>query len=282
MPIYKPSELLEFLKGLGAVPKKGLSQNFLIDSNIIHKILASANLLPGDLVIEIGPGPGCLTEALVSTDVNVIAIEKDVLLAKALERLQTPETKLQILTADVLECPIERILAEHLKPGQKAKVIANLPYHITTPIITKLIKMRDLISDLVLMVQEEVARRFIGKPCSKEYSSLTVFLHYYSLPQYLFKVSRNCFYPSPKVDSAVVKLSLSEPPKVSNEEHFFRMTRTAFEHRRKMLRRSLNELYAPNLIEQALAKMGKPVTSRPEELNLQELLELFEGMAPQW
>src|ERR1700722_2188267 len=112
MPIYKPSELLDFLKGMGVVPKKGLSQNFLIDNNIIQKILVSANLLPGDLVIEIGPGPGCLTEALISTNVNVIAIEKDVLLAKALERLQTPETKLHILTADVLECPIERILIE--------------------------------------------------------------------------------------------------------------------------------------------------------------------------
>lgn len=279
MPIYKPSELRLFLKGLGIHPQKKLSQNFLIDGNIIRKIASSADIKTEDLVVEIGPGPGALTEALLETGCTVLAIEKDPILANSLKRLAVRFPKLEIVQADVLLCPLNEILLKKLKnPGQKAKVIANLPYHITTPIVTQLVKMHDCISEMIIMVQEEVARRFIGKPGTSDYSSLTVLLDFYSKPKYLFKVSRNCFYPSPKVDSAIVQLVLRPPLHVSNEENFFLMTRQAFQHRRKMLRSSLRELYSPSNVEQTLINLGKTMATRPEELSVQELITLFEKL----
>lgn len=276
MPIYKPSELHEFLNGLGIAPKKGLSQNFLIDGNILRKIAYTAQINPGDIVVEIGPGPGSLTEELLKYKARVIAIEKDTILAQALERLQGDERNLDIYNDDILAFPLEKVLVPLLTEGRKAKVIANLPYHLTTPIIVHLIKQRHLFSSLILMVQDEVAKRFVAVPKTSAYSSFTVFLNFFSTPRYSFTVSRHCFYPAPRVNSAIVSIELKEPPQISNEDAFFIMTRTAFEHRRKMLRSSLRGLYSPNCIEAALAHMKKAPQSRPEELSLLELITLFE------
>ncbi|MBA3815613.1 MAG: ribosomal RNA small subunit methyltransferase A [Parachlamydiaceae bacterium] len=278
MPIYKPSELHEFLDGLGIGPKKGLSQNFLIDGNILRKIASSANLTSDDLVIEIGSGPGSLTEELLKNGAHVIAIEKDNVLASALERLKTDGRRLDIYNADVLTFPFEEILAPLLTGGRKAKVIANLPYHLTTPIIVQLVKLKHLFSSLILMVQDEVARRFVAKPKTSTYSSFTVFLNFYSNPHYSFTVSRNCFYPSPKVDSAIVSIELKEPLHVSNEEEFFVMTRSSFEQRRKMLRGSLREIYPPASIEAALSHIGCSPQARPEELSIEQFIQLFERL----
>lgn len=279
MPIYKPSELHEFLESLGIKPKKALSQNFLIDGNILKKIVAAADANPEDLIVEIGPGPGSLTEILLQTGAQVIAVEKDEKLAKALERLQA-DKRLHIYCGDILDFPLEQVLADFLKPGQKGKVIANLPYHLTTPILVKLVSLNKLFSDLFVMVQEEVARRFTAQPGSSEYSSFTIFLNYHSSPKYNFKVSRNSFYPSPKVDSAVVTFHLQNPPKVSDEELFFKLTRTSFEHRRKMLRSSLKEFYPPQSIMDVLEHLGKSPQARPEELSLEDFLKFFELLNP--
>lgn len=276
MAIYKPSELHQFLNQLGIAPKKGLSQNFLIDGNILRKIVTTAQISSGDLVIEVGSGPGSLTEELLNSGAHVLAIEKDAILAQALERLKTPNNRLEIYNDDILTFPLEKILGPFLSNTHKAKVIANLPYHLTTPIIVQLIKQRHLFSTLILMVQDEVARRFTANPKTSAYSSFTVFLSFYSCPRYAFTVSRNCFYPIPKVNSAIVIFELKEPPHVSNEEAFFVMTRTAFEHRRKMLRSSLREIYQPDMIEHALINIGANPQSRPEELSLNEFIRLFE------
>lgn len=276
MAIYKPTELIHFLDGLGINPKKALSQNFLIDGNIIRKIVAKAQIQPGDVVIEIGPGPGSLTEALLDSGARVIAVEKDTVLARSLERFKGPDRQLEVFCADILDFPIEH----HLKPGQKAKVIANLPYNIATSIITQLVMKHGVIEKLLVMVQEEVARRITAHPSSKEYGSLTVFLDFHSQPRYAFKVSKNCFFPIPNVQSAVVELVLKDPPEVSDEEAFFNMTRTSFEHRRKMLRSSLRDLYLPEHIEKALETIGKSNLSRPEELSLDEFLQLFSLLNP--
>lgn len=276
MPIYKPSELHEFLDGLGIGPKKGLSQNFLIDGNILRKIAETAQVIPGDIVVEIGSGPGSLTEELLKGGAHVVAIEKDTILANALERLKTDGRHLDIYNDDILTFPLEDILTPLLRGGRKAKVIANLPYHLTTPIIVHLIRMRHLFSSLILMVQDEVARRFVALPKTSAYSSFTVFLNFYSKPHYDFTVSRHCFYPSPKVNSAIVSIELKEPPQVSDEDAFFVMTRTSFGHRRKMLRGSLRELYSPASIEAALIGIEKNPQARPEELSLEEFIKLFE------
>ena len=159
MAIYKPSELHRFLEQIGAAPKKRLSQNFLIDGNILKKMVAAAKVEAGDLVLEIGPGPGCLTEQLLGSGAYVIAVEKDPTFATALQRLQQ-QGRLDIYEDDVMAFSFEEALQKRLKPGQKAKLIANLPYHLTTPLLARFVKHFSLFSSLVVMVQEEVARRF--------------------------------------------------------------------------------------------------------------------------
>lgn len=275
MPIYKPTELHQFLESLGISPRKGLSQNFLIDGNILRKIVAAANVTANDLVIEVGPGPGSLTEELLKSGAKILAVEKDAVLAQALERLQTEDHRLNVYCDDILKFPIEAAL-KTFSADEKAKVIANLPYHLTTPIIAQLVTKTHLFSSLVLMVQDEVARRFTATPRTSAYSSFTVFLKFYCRPRYAFTVNNSCFYPRPKVNSAIVVLELKEPPYVSDKEAFFKLTRTSFEHRRKMLRSSLRDLYQSNSIEQALVECGHSPLARPEELSLEDFLKLFE------
>lgn len=276
MPIYKPSELIQFLEGLGIAPRKGLSQNFLIDGNILRKIVQAANVQPGDLVLEIGPGPGSLTELLLQAGAHVIAVEKDVVLAKALERLGDG-TNLQVHCQDVMEFPLEETFKELVK-GRKAKVIANLPYHLTTPIIAMLAPLHEIFSSLTLMVQDEVGRRFTAEPGTSAYSSFTVFLEFYSKPHYSFKVGRNCFFPPPRVDSAVVHLELAPPPLTVNVDKFFEMTRSAFQQRRKMIKVSLKELYTSEKVMSSLERLGLNPQARPEELSLDSFLKLFASL----
>lgn len=276
MPLYKPSELLQFLESLNLRPKKGLSQNFLIDGNIIRKIIQVSHVEEGDIVLEIGPGPGSLTEALLQAKAHVIAVEKDNDLASALKRFKTEENQLDIYCEDVLEFDIKSTLAPLLKSNKKAKVIANLPYHITTPILATLVEMEELFSSITVMVQDEVARRFVAKPNTKDYSSFSLFLQFFSNPYYAFQVSKRCFFPAPKVQSAIVVLQLKTPPQVSSQQAFFIMTRTAFAQRRKMLRSSLDSLYDKNTVSEALESLHLRNDARPENLTLQNWLDLFE------
>ncbi len=273
--IYKPSELIHFLKELGIFAKKNLSQNFLIDGNIISKIVATADITSEDLVIEIGPGPGALTESLLKTGAKVIAIEKDPALAKALIRFQTTQGHLEVFEQDFLTFPLEQLLSERLRQGNRAKIVSNLPYHLTTPIIANLVPLHHLISSLTLMVQKEVADRFVAKKNSSDYSSFTVFLNYFTVPKYCFTIEPTCFYPKPKVRSAVVRLSLIPPLRPVSAD-FFQMTRAAFQKRRKMLRSSLKDLYGCEKIEEALINIGLSKEARPQELLLEEFIEVYD------
>lgn len=275
MPIYRPTELQAFLNRLGIFPKKKLSQNFLIDGNIIRKIVQVSHVTAQDLILEIGPGPGSLTQAILETNAHLFAVEKDPILAKELERLQTSPPKLSIFCDDIMNFSLEKNIAPHLKNNGKAKVIANLPYHLTTPIIANLITRCDLFSTITVMVQEEVAKRFTAIPGTSEYSSFTLFLEFYSKPHYAFTVSRKCFYPIPKVNSAIVFFEL-HPPLLEGEKlnKFFQLTRTAFEHRRKMLRSSLKDFFPPSAIEESLIAIGENPLARPEMLSLQQFLAL--------
>jgi 16S rRNA (adenine1518-N6/adenine1519-N6)-dimethyltransferase len=257
MPLTNPSELLTFLRALGVGSKKGLSQNFLIDGNIVAKILKEASLRPGDTVLEIGPGPGALTEALVAQGAKVYAVEKDPIFAEALKRFKNVE----VFAKDIRDFELSVI-------PEKTKVISNLPYHLTAPILTLLVRRHDLFSTLTVMVQEEVARRMIAKPKTKDYGSLSVFLNFYSQPRYAFKVSRHCFYPQPKVDSAVVALTLEKPPQ--DTEGFLSFVRTAFQYRRKMIKTTLGEP-----IGDILKQLGENPKSRPEDLSLDTFLKVF-------
>jgi len=278
MPLYKPQELFAFLNSLGIRPKKGLSQNFLIDGNILQKITAAAKVSQDDLILEIGPGPGALTECMLNQGCRVIAVEKDFQLGQALERLQTPHNTLSIYCEDILQFPLEQILPTFLKEGQKAKVIANLPYQLTTSILARLAPLNELFSSITVMVQQEVARRFTGSPGSREYGSFTVFLNFFSDSVFNFKVSRQCFFPIPNVESAVMTLKLKKPPAEIDQKQFFTLTRTAFKQRRKMLKSTLRESYEPSLIAEVLTQIGLNPLARPEDLSVENFIELFKKL----
>lgn len=281
MSLYKPSELQKFLDEIGATPNKKLSQNFLIDGNIIRKILLVSNVTPNETVLEIGPGPGALTEALLKAGASVIAVEKDSLFAQSLERFKTSPSDLEVHCSDILTFPLEPAILPRLSPDSKAKVIANLPYHLTSPILGKLVPLHYLFESITVMVQQEVAMRMTATSGSSDYSSFSIFIRAYSTPSYAFTVSRNCFYPVPNVDSAIVTLTLRKPPLASHEvDTFFKIVRSGFQQRRKMLRSSLKNMFPPNLIEEALTAIGESPLARPEELSLEKFLELHKILSP--
>ena len=273
MALYKPSELHQFLSEMGIKPKKGLSQNFLIDGNILHKMVDKTELKEGETVLEIGPGPGVLTEALLAKGAFVIAIEKDAKLGAYLKRLQNG--KLTILIDD-----FQNIRLAHLLNGKKVKVIANIPYSLTGMIIQELLPKREMIETIHIMVQKEVAERCTAQVNTKDYSSFTLFIEYHAEAKYLFTASKNCFYPKPKVDSAVLELKLIPPPVDAPYEPLFKLIRAAFQMRRKMLRSSLKKFASPEKIEEALEKIGLEGSARPQELTLADFSCLFHVLNP--
>ena len=249
MTLTSKRELISFLESAGLKPKKGLSQNFLIDANIVKKIVSQADIEEGDKVLEVGPGPGALTEALLNAGAHVTAVEKDAGFAAKLSRLG-PVTVYQ---DDILETDIASLVTT------PTKVVANLPYQITSPILARLVPSYPLLSTLTLMVQKEVAERM-----TKESGSLKLFLDFYAESHLAFTVSKNCFYPAPKVDSAVVHIKLKKPPEEINATNLFLLIHTAFNKRRKMIRSSLKDLLTLEEIEQAEVSPS----ARPEELSL--------------
>jgi 16S rRNA (adenine1518-N6/adenine1519-N6)-dimethyltransferase len=270
MPIFKPSELHQLLSQQSLKARKQLSQNFLIDGNIVKNILAAASIKKGDVVLEIGPGPGALTEALLDAGAHVIAVEMDHFFAQLLSRYQTEDQRLEVIEGDFLKFALEEKFPEG---SSRAKVVANLPYHITTPILERLLPLYTRFESLTVMVQKEVAQRFVAKKGTPEYSSFTLFLYTYCLPKLCFTVAENCFFPKPRVQSAVVNMTLIQPEEASAD--FFKLTRTAFGQRRKMLRSSLKELYPLEKLEKALSQMGLDSSCRPEELSLEQFRQLF-------
>ncbi|MGK5595234.1 MAG: 16S rRNA (adenine(1518)-N(6)/adenine(1519)-N(6))-dimethyltransferase RsmA [Parachlamydiaceae bacterium] len=272
MPIYQPTELRAFLNSINAFPKKGLSQNFLIDGNIVKKIIEEARISSSDTVLEIGPGPGALTEILISLANQVIAVEKDHVFAQHLSRFDQSATKLKIICNDILEADFSGI-------SQQIKVVGNLPYHITTPILVKLLSdYREKIISMTFMVQDEVAKRMVAQPKTADYSALTIFLNFYCDVQYAFKVNKNCFYPSPSVDSAIVTLKPRIINKIIDTDKLFEITRTAFQMRRKTLKKSLKQLYPERKILESLEDNGLTPLVRPEELSVEQFIKLYKSL----
>lgn len=257
MTVANLSHLLPFLESLGVHPKKSLSQNFLIDANIVRKIAMLADVQEGDRVLEIGPGPGALTSELLARGAFVTAIEKDTLFAKELERLQNG--RLTVIEADILTFDWT------LLGKGPWKVLGNLPYHITTPILEKVCE--ESVSSFTFMVQKELADRLLAKIGTRECSSLSIFIQSQAKIQGAFGVSRNCFYPSPKVDSSVISLEFQES---KDPKEFYALVRSAFQQRRKMLSSTLGKLFGSELIKQALKEINILPTARPEELSLSE------------
>jgi 16S rRNA (adenine1518-N6/adenine1519-N6)-dimethyltransferase len=263
-----PNELIAFLHEIGAQPKKGLSQNFLIDANVIRKIVHLAAIQPGDFVLEIGPGAGAITRELLLTGAHVFAIEKDRLFAHHLPRLQTPDQRLEVICADFLDFPLQTL------PRKNWKVVSNLPFQITTPVLERLCT-HPLFQSFTLVMQKEIGERIQAKPKTKAFSSLTLFLQFYTTVHSSFHVPSSCFYPRPKVDASVLRFDPHPTPSI-DPNRLFPLIRKAFQQRRKMLSTSLRALY-PNMAD-LLASLHLSPKARPEELSLDQWIELYRKM----
>lgn len=253
--------------------KKSLGQNFLIDENILNQIIKNICATENDLVIEIGPGRGALTKKLQEKNLNILCYEIDKDLKIFLDKISNEKTKIiynDILLTNIKE-DIKNIKYENLY------IVGNLPYYITTPILKHLINSKINIKEIIIMVQEEVADRFSALPKSKNYGSMTLFLKYYFNVIKLFKVSKNSFYPKPKVESAILKLEKRIDKPIVNEEDYFKLINDAFKMKRKTLKNNLSN-YDLATIDNVLSKYNLPNTVRAEELDENIFVEIFNNI----
>jgi 16S rRNA (adenine1518-N6/adenine1519-N6)-dimethyltransferase len=250
-------------------PKKSLGQNYLHDENICRNIVSAFETKKDDLVIEIGAGKGALTKYLTELTKNLAVIELD---KNNCDALKETFPELKIINEDVLNVSFQELLNSFGKQKSKLRIIGNIPYNITSPILFKLIECRQVIHDAQLMIQEEVAKRLTAKPDTKNYGILSVFTQVYTKPRLLFKVSKNCFYPKPKVDSRVIKLEFTDEliAKVTSEDFFRKFVRGAFGTRRKTLRNSLKNIS----IDVNQLKIDFNFNRRAENLSITEFIDL--------
>lgn len=248
--------------------KKKFGQNFLTDDNVLNNIVESADIKKNTLVIEIGVGAAALTKKLSSFSKNVLGYEIDIALKNPLSEILKNYENVDIIFDDFLKRNIKEDIKNY--DYEELIVVANLPYYITTPIITKFIEEQIDVKKIVVMVQNEVADRFCAKPNSKNYNSLTIFLNYYFNIKKSFFVSRNVFYPKPNVDSAVIIFEAKKDKiKVDNEEFFFKLVKDSFKQKRKNLKNNLIN-YDTEKLELILNKIGKNLTSRAENLSIED------------
>ena len=266
--------------------KKSLGQNFLIDKNVSRRIVEFVSPQKGDLVIEIGPGTGALTRLLTEVAGRVIAFEIDTRLVEELRNSITA-TNLEIIEADALELNLRRFLTGRMQESDqplRTRVVANLPYYISTPILQKLTEQHDLIYDMTLMLQSEVVERITAAPGGREYGYLSVLVQYYCEARRLFYVPPSAFRPAPKVESAVVRLVTRERPpvEVSNEAEFFALVRAAFAQRRKTIFNNLKAAHSRfnfgTPIEQALERANIDPRARAETLSIADFAALHRAM----
>jgi len=260
-------------------PKKQLGQNFLVNPEVLEIIVQAGELTDTDTVIEIGAGLGCLTDALARHAKRVVAVEVDELLYKALATQFSTDSHIQLLNADILKLELHSLLCcDTAGAPATFKVIANLPYSITTPILWKLLDHHKQIHSCVLMMQKEVAERIVAEPGGKDYGALTIGVAYRTDATLIATLSPENFYPAPKVDSALLKLTMRENPKVrvENEGFFFKVVRTAFRTRRKMLKNTLvrSRLASAQVLKTAFEELGIAPERRAETLDITEFAAL--------
>ncbi|NIQ38040.1 MAG: ribosomal RNA small subunit methyltransferase A [Proteobacteria bacterium] len=264
----------------GFFPRKRLGQHFLIDKNAMYKVVRVADLRPDDLVLEIGPGRGEMTSLLAERSRRVIAVEIDKTLASQLAEKTAFLEKVDVIHGDALKVDFEEIRRQ---VGGRMKVVANLPYQISTPLLMRLVTFRHLFSSMVLMLQKEVALRVVGKPGSKEYGSLSVILQVYTTPTIEMFLPPDCFFPRPKVASALVRFLVHETPRIEihDEKAFRQVVRSSFGHRRKILKNSLKSILPEDCLCDEIEKvMDIDLKRRGETLSLEEFARLTEGLIP--
>jgi len=254
-------------------PKKSLGQNFLVDRNIQKKIIEHLALKTTDIILEIGSGRGELTRWLAGVVKKIYACEIDPVLCKDLLELKKTYPNIEIISQDILKFNLNRYF---LGAKTKLKIVGNIPYYISTPIIEHLIKFRDKIDVIFITVQKEFAERIIGVPGTKVYGSLSCFVQYYTEPRIVLSIKKGCFRPQPKIDSCLVRLKIRTQPflKAKHEKIFFKIVRAAFNQRRKILKNSLEGIVSADSLGRFFSLYAVNIYSRPENLSLEDFVNL--------
>lgn len=274
-----PKNTIEIIQKYGFAFQKKFGQNFLIDTHVLSKIVDAAGVTKEDMVLEIGPGIGTMTQYLADSAGKVVAVEIDSNLIPILEETLKDYDNITVLNEDILKVDIKK-LAEEYNGGKPIKVVANLPYYITTPIIMGLFESGVPIDNITVMVQKEVADRMQVGPGTKDYGALSLAVQYYAEPYIVANVPPNCFIPRPNVGSAVIRLTRHRTPPVdvADRELMFKLIRASFNQRRKTLLNGLNnspEIQIPKeIIAESIGKLGVPAAVRGEALTLEQFAEL--------
>lgn len=277
--LSNPQRTIEVIKKYEFCFQKKFGQNFLIDGHVLDKIIAGAGVTKDDMVLEIGPGIGTMTQYLAEAAGKVVAVEIDRNLLPILQETLADYDNVKVIHADVLSLDLEKLVQEE-NGGRPIKVVANLPYYITTPIIMALFEQHVPLANVTVMVQREVAARMKSGPGSKDYGALSLAVQYYAEPYIVANVPCNCFMPRPNVDSAVIRLTrYEEPPvQVKDEKMLFKIIRASFNQRRKTLQNGLNnssELnFTKDQIAAAIAEAGFSPSVRGEALTLEQFAKL--------
>lgn len=282
--IATPSATKKILREHNLSLKKSLGQNFLIDSNIIDIITAASAIDGDEFIIEIGPGIGSLTQAVLEklTSGKLLAVEKDAAMVEVLKDIFAEEKKLTLLNQDALKINWEEIAAEYNAENRKMKLIANLPYYVTTPIIMGVLESEIKLDQMVFMVQKEVGERICAGPETKKFGSLSVAVQYHMQPEIVHQVPSSVFIPQPDVDSVIVSLSPYAEniyqEEVLNKKFFFQIVKSIFQQRRKTLRNSLSKSAVINLdrdlVTKALEDEGIGLKKRGEKLSISEMISI--------
>ena len=275
-----PKNTIEILQKYNFMFQKKFGQNFLIDTHVLEKIIGAAGITSDDMVLEVGPGIGTMTQYLCESARKVIAVEIDKNLIPILENDTLKDyDNVRVINEDILKLDINKLVNEE-NGGKPIKVVANLPYYITTPIVMGLFESHVPIESITIMVQKEVADRMQVGPGTKDYGALSLAVQYYAKPEIVANVPPNCFMPRPNVGSAVIKLTRHEKPPVDvkDEAFMFTLIRAAFNQRRKTLQNSINNFPELSLgkekVLEALGQMGLSETVRGEALSLEQFATL--------
>lgn len=277
--LSNPQNTIQVIQKHGFAFQKKFGQNFLIDAHVLDKIIAAAGVTADDMVLEIGPGIGTMTQYLAERARQVTAVEIDTNLIPILKETLSDYDNVAVINEDILKVDIKK-LAEEYNGGKPIKVVANLPYYITTPIIMGLFESGVPIDNITVMVQKEVADRMQVGPGSKDYGALSLAVQYYAEPYIVANVPPNCFIPRPNVGSAVIRLTRHQTPpvEVKDRELMFKLIRASFNQRRKTLLNGLNnspELsFGKEQIAVAIEQLGVPAAVRGEALTLEQFARL--------
>ena len=279
MNLYK--ETKDILKKYNIVANKKLGQNFLVDNDVIDNIITAADVNTNDLIIEIGPGLGTLTKSLLEKAGKVICVELDKKMIKILNDRFKFYDNFELINEDILKVDLSKLIKENKNNKLKTvKIVANLPYYITTPIIMKLLENKLDIKSITVMVQKEVAERLVDKPGGKNSGAITYGVNYYTIPEKVIDVPNSSFIPAPEVTSSVIKLNVLKEPsvKVENEDLLFKLIRVAFMQKRKTLLNALTNgnIATKETIEEMIKNLGFDLKIRGEKLSLEDFARITE------